>query len=275
MPVLNIIIALHCEAKPIIERLKLKKISNQALPFSIFTDKANQVNLIISGIGKIKAAIATTFLAQYTGNKSHACFLNIGIAGSSQLNISEVVLANKLKDESTQRNWYPFTGHLKFKKHALLITHDLPQPIYPEIGMVDMEASGFYQAATSFVTQEQVQILKIISDNSIESQQQINEEKVKALAQDKIDLIAEFISQLLQLSQQEKEINQDPLKLKEFLSQWHFTHAQSMQLKEYLRRWQIQVQEEDSYLFCQHEKNANQVIQKIITKLDTHANSLY
>lgn len=272
---LNIVTALHCEAKPVIEHLQLKKITTPALPFPIFTNKENSVHLIISGVGKIKAAIATTFLAQWTENKNHACFLNIGIAGSAQFNIGEMLLINKISEVSTQRNWYPYTSHLKFKNKSVLMTHDLPQNSYPSAGLVDMEGSGFYQAAACFATQEQVQIAKIISDNHVDHMQQLNEEKVKKLISGNLHLISDLITQLLQLSQQEDVINKEPETLKEFLSTWHFTHAEELQLREYLRRWCLQIKSENSFIYCQSEKNAKQVIQKIIEKLDQHANSLY
>ncbi|MHB1949267.1 MAG: 5'-methylthioadenosine/S-adenosylhomocysteine nucleosidase family protein [Gammaproteobacteria bacterium] len=275
-PILNMVIALHCEAKALIESLKLKKIIDTSLPFSIYTNSEMSIYLIISGVGKIKAAIATTFLAQYTGNHNHACYFNFGIAGgSTRSNIGEIVLINKLMDVSTQRNWYPFTSHLKFIKRCGLSSHDLPQTTYPDKGVIDMEASAFYQAATCFVTQEQVQILKIISDNPSEHQNQINENYVKELIIDKLSLISNFIIQLLQLSELESKMTIEPVGFKTFLSQWHFTHSEQIQLKEYLRRWQLQLPNENSFLYCQNEKQSNQVIKKIIMKLDQHANCIY
>lgn len=270
---INIVIALHCEAKPIIETLKLKKISDQKTLFPIFVNKDKTVNLIISGVGKIKSAIASTYLGLWAKNKSHACFLNIGIAGAQKLNIGEILLINKLSEASTKRNWYPFTAHLKINQRSSLITHDVPQTSYPDTDLVDMEGTAFYQAATSFVLQEQVQILKIISDNSMDTQQGLNEIKVKELIQGNIDVISNFISQLSNFSASEAALNREPL-LVDFLSKWHFTHTQNLQLQEYLRRWSFHFQQEDAFLYCQNETNANQVINKMISKLD-YANSLY
>lgn len=272
---LNFITALHCEAKPLIDEYQLKKITNQTTPFPIFTNKNETIHLIIAGVGKIKTAIATTFLAQWTGNKSHTCYLNIGIAGATQFNLSEAVLINKITEASTQRNWYPFTSHLKYKKQAHLFTHDTPQTNYPDAGLVDMEGSAFFQTATCFVTQEQVQLIKIISDNNLETQTQITEERVKHIIQQNLSTISDIAHQLTLLSEKEYELNQEPLAYTQFQSQWHFTHAQTLQLKEYLRRWQTLLHQEDPLLHCQHEKNAKQVLQKIIMKLDNHANSLY
>lgn len=273
-PILNIVVALHCEAKPLIENLKLKKIINPALPFSIFTNK--HIYLIIAGVGKIKAAIATTFLAQYTGSHQYSCYLNLGITGgSSQAKIGALFLINKVTDVSLQRNWYPFTSHLKFKNQTCLVTHDSPQTIYPNFGAIDMEASAFYQAATTFVTQEQVQILKVISDNQSEDMKQINENFVKELIQNNLNCILDVITQLLQLSQIESKMLVEPSQFESFLSKWHFTQTEQIQLREYLRRWQLQFPTEDSLLFCQNELKSKQVINKIIMKLDQHANCIY
>ena len=90
---LNIVTALLCEAKAIIEAFNLKKdISEHA--FEIYHNQDKSLCLIISGIGKINAAIATTYIAQY--NKvAPQSFLNIGIAAGA-FAIGTMFAANKL-----------------------------------------------------------------------------------------------------------------------------------------------------------------------------------
>src|SRR5690348_6346061 len=95
-PILNIVVALHSEAKPLIEYYYLKKICSETLPFPVFSNKDRSIHLVVSGIGKIKTAAATTFLHCLTGNKSFSCFLNIGISGSSQYPIGALILAAKI-----------------------------------------------------------------------------------------------------------------------------------------------------------------------------------
>ncbi|MCB0340373.1 MAG: hypothetical protein KDD53_12250, partial [Bdellovibrionales bacterium] len=54
-----IVTALHCEAKPIIDHFGLKK-DAQSHQFEVFL--SDEYLLLISGVGKIKAAIGTTYL---------------------------------------------------------------------------------------------------------------------------------------------------------------------------------------------------------------------
>lgn len=271
---LNIVVALHCEAKPLIRFYRLKKITptaQQKIPYSLFTNNDNSIYLIISGVGKIKMAAATAFLYFFTGGKSWATFLNIGIAGSAAIPIGEAILANKITEFSTTRHAYPF---IPFKKFAQchLTTYDLPHCEFP-FGMIDMEGSAFFQVATSYVTQEQVQVLKIISDGPEKSYDYLNEKIVTDLIENRLDKIQEICDYLMILSKQERALEFDSSMLYPFQNAWHFTHSQILQLKDYLRRWFSLLGNENPFQFCQHEKNADLVINKIKSKLDFTMNN--
>lgn len=112
---LYLVTALPCEAKPLIEYFKLTKMTHIHLPFPVFVNKSNDIYLVISGIGKVKAAIATTFLYSLASDQT-GCFLNIGIAGSLEYQIGDCVIANKVTEFSTQRHWYPYVSLLKKNK---------------------------------------------------------------------------------------------------------------------------------------------------------------
>lgn len=270
--ILNIIVALHCEAAPIIGFFGLKKISEK-LPFSIFVNREKTIYLILSGVGKIKMSAATAFLYFYTGRKQGTSFLNIGIAGSAEISLGSAVLANKIIDFSTGRNNYPF---IPFKNlpQTTLITHDLSQKNFPSTGMIDMEGSAFFQTAALFVTQEQIQIIKIISDSHEKSFEELNKSTVENLINNKLDQIKEVCHYLTDLSHHENALELNENILTSFQTNWHFTHSQTEQLREYLRRWFILEDPHDPLHFCQNEKNAADVIKKLKSKLD-YANCLY
>jgi len=274
-PILNIVTALHCEAKPLIEHFQLKKISEGNPPFPIFVNKEQTIHLIVTGVGKVKAAAGTTFLHCWTGSKPTSCFLNIGIAGSTQFALGDCLLIHKIMENSTGRCWYPFVSLIKNKNQGQLITHDVPQQSYPAAGLVDMEGAAFFQTASHFVSQEHIQIMKIVSDNDTSSQNQLNEETVKQFVAKNVSSISDVAHYLLNLSEQENNLNKDPDHLTDFQSTWHFTHSQTLQLKEYLRRWQKQITKINVWDFCKQEKNSAAVINKIMQKLDEHANSLH
>lgn len=272
-PMLHIAVALPCEAKPLIAHFHLKKILST--PFSIFANNEKSIYLIISGVGKIKMASATTYLTALTGNNHLNCFLNVGIAGSTQFPIKHVVLTNKITEYSTQRNWYPFVPVLKDISQSQLITHDLPQRDYPINAMVDMEGSAFFQAANLFVNQEHIQLVKIISDNNTSSHEKINDAEVQNLIADNISSIEKITNYLINLSQNEITSEFNSKMLSHFQEKWHFTCSQIIQLKEYLRRWNVKLKNQDPFKFCQNEKNSKNVIHKIIAKLEEHANCIH
>lgn len=267
-PILNIVTALHCEAKPLIEHFQLKKISHVDLPFSIFVNKEQTIYLIVTGIGKVKMAAGTTFLHCWTGSKPTSCFFNIGIAGSTQFALGDCILIHKIMENSTERCWYPFVSLIKNKNQGQLITHDVPQKTYPTAGLVDMEGSAFFQTASHFVSQEHIQVMKIVSDNNTSPQNQLNEDNVKQFITRNLSSISEVAHYLLNLSQQENDLDKNPDHLTEFQSTWHFTHSQTLQLKEYLRRWQKQITKINVWDFCKQEKNSAAVINKIMQKLE-------
>lgn len=270
---LNIIVALTPEAKPLCEYFKLKRITSENLPFPIFVNKEKNIHLIISGLGKIKMAVAAAFLQSYTQNFSYTCFLNVGIAGSAEFPIGEFVLANKLSDMSAHRHYYPFVPSLKFS-NTHLMTFDSPQSFYPNKGMVDMEASGFFEAANRFVTLEQIMVAKIISDNDAISRNRLDRNKAEELIGSRIKEIEMLIHYLGNLSQQEKSYQNEPTYFQEFLQRHHFTHSQSLQLKENLRRWQTLYANENPLLHCENKNSAADIIHALTLKLDAYANRL-
>ena len=260
--------ALHTEAKPIIDMFRLKKITHVNLPFSIFVNKDKTIHLIISGIGKIKMAAATTFLFMWTGSQKHSCFLNIGIAGSNQFSIGEGMLIHKMTEMSTGKSYYPFVSFLKIKKQAHLITYDTPQNSYPNLSIIDMEGSAFFETATQFVSLEQVQLFKIISDIDEKSLQALTKEKVTQIISDNLSTISELANSLIELSIQENKLDPTLDLIKEFQSTWYFTHAQLIQLKEVLRRWHTQKKNINAWQYCQNEKNAAYVISKLFATVN-------
>lgn len=271
---LNVLVALHCEAKAIIKHLKLKKIVDRNLPFPIFVNSEENIHLIIGGVGKVRMAAATAFLYSFTGSKPFACFLNVGIAGSTQFKLGALVLAHKIKEKSTNRCWFPFITPFKNKNQTELMTFDMPQTDYPNLGMIDMEGSAFFATSTLFVSQEHVQVVKIISDQDELTQQQIDGKKVQELISAQLVEIDEIIRVLINISNEEYLIQREPNQFEKMKLHWHFTHAQSLQLRELLRRWEICFKREDPWSVCQNEVNSTQVLKQLMNKLMVYENSL-
>ncbi len=125
MKTVVIITAMREEAEIIISRFALKN-SQNLKNISIFegeflTHNPIKIVLVLGGIGKIQAAMATTFLLE--NYQDIDVIINIGIAGNvttSRLSIGDVLLPTEI----VQHDMYlPFDGaHLDYAKKSILVT---------------------------------------------------------------------------------------------------------------------------------------------------------
>ena len=100
---INIVCALHCEAKPIVDYYKLS-----ALPNCIFPIYSNeQINVVVSGIGKVDTSAAMTYLFVKTLEHKNSAWLNYGIAGHKSAALGTWFNVNKISEVSSGLNWYP------------------------------------------------------------------------------------------------------------------------------------------------------------------------
>lgn len=162
-----IITAIHEEARPLIEKFGLKKDPHsQRIPVYRHSDTC----LVVSGTGKVKSAIATTYALANVESPENTLAINFGLCGCSDTNrpLGELVFINKITDAATRRDFYPEIILKHNLREASLTTFDNPVLKGRETvcsDMVDMEASGFFSSATAFIPLENVYCLKLISDH--------------------------------------------------------------------------------------------------------------
>jgi nucleoside phosphorylase len=177
-------VALHYEAFVIIEYFDLTLVDNKR---GIYENSV--MALIISGIGTINSAIATTILAtKYKARK----IINIGIVGSknSLLDIGKLFIVDKIVDLTTNSTYILNTSNTR--KISLSSS---PTPVDNgfniKTDLVDMEASGFIEASLRFVPKDAIIIIKIISDHL--KGEIPKKEFVKSLFSTNINTIKELI----------------------------------------------------------------------------------
>lgn len=163
-----VIVSLPSEAKPLIEHWKLKPLRRNQTEERFQVSHKNGIYLAISGMGKIRSAIATSaLLASKVCSTPNPIIANVGIAGSSinDLLPGTLVYINKIRDFASNVSFYPDVIIKHRLPEAPLETHDTPvtTPLSTS-AIVDMEASGFIQSALSFMAPSTVMILKVISD---------------------------------------------------------------------------------------------------------------
>lgn len=161
---LNIVTALPAEAEPLIARFLLKKYSNgPSVP--LFSNPSGTIRLAVSGVGKKRAQEAVSALADCTPSPDRSIWINAGIAGHRDLPVGTPVLAGRIKDEATGQSWDldpPFDPPCRI---ASVTTVERPVETFHNGDVYDMEASGFYSAASRIAPRERVHVIKIISDN--------------------------------------------------------------------------------------------------------------
>ena len=149
-------IALMSEAMPLIDKYNLQKTNDKS--FKIFSN--HDIKLIITGIGSINSAIATTYLLTKYQAKKNDKAINIGIAGANfKCEIGDIFRVNRVID-------YPTKSILSFKNEGKKLT-TMPTPTVEcdiKNTLVDMEGYGFAKSATKFIHKENVMIYKIVSD---------------------------------------------------------------------------------------------------------------
>ena len=162
-----IITAIHEEARPLIEKFGLKKDPHsQRIPVY----RRGDTCLVVSGTGKVKSAIATTYALANVESPKNTLAINFGLCGcrDTERPLGELVFINKITDAATRRDFYPEIILKHNLREASLTTFDnqvLKGRETLSSDMVDMEASGFFPSATAFIPLENVYCLKLISDH--------------------------------------------------------------------------------------------------------------
>lgn len=173
--------AVLSEAKPWLELLQAKPLANSR-KFRIFQKDSHSI--IISGTGKLSMALAVSEYAHSLSKeeRNQIKVWNLGIAGSNnnELLLGDFSWIHKITEATTHKDFYPdriLTSH--FTRETNLTTFD--RPITKEqninrflsltkeeldgVSLVDMEGSGFFEAASLYFPLENIAVGKVVSDH--------------------------------------------------------------------------------------------------------------
>ena len=194
---IHFVVATNSEARPLIDLFKLKKIKDLKQAFIY----ANQnISLIISGIGKVNAAIGVTQTYYYYNQKNNNIWINIGLAGHKYLKVGDICTINKITDNETKKIFFPFVNKFKIQNQECLSVGKQRKNYSSKV--YDMESFGFYQSACKYSSKELLQIVKIISDNQFESIDFKNKEVVYNMILNHKKLINELCSFMFNLKKE-------------------------------------------------------------------------
>lgn len=154
-----IITALDAEARVFCDRFSLKR--NFDLPYTLYTDA--ETILLVCGMGKMNALMATSALLGYRIPQEGDILLNVGICGApEEYAIGDALLIHQIID--TERRYYPDILYTHSLQETALICVDTPQSSASEFP-VDMESAGIFLAASKFFKLHQMAFVKIVSDH--------------------------------------------------------------------------------------------------------------
>lgn len=162
MTVLRFVIAFKIEAEPLIEHYVLSRKKKIGL-FPVYGGDNHA--LVLSGLGSEAAAGATDALYNEYGSPDNTLWLNIGVAGHTNLPLGTVVLANRIINRASGEHWPTVQPCSYTMASSELITVSAPENHYLPHTLYDMEAAGFYTAARQYAPAQWVQCLKVVSDN--------------------------------------------------------------------------------------------------------------
>lgn len=179
MSCICIITALPAESRVFIDALKLRHLNDHG--WRLFGKE--QFLLLQTGMGKLKAAAATSAVLH---TRPDICaVINVGVVGAMQP-LGTVLMAHQIVDTASGAKWYPHLPPQRSVDHlptASVRTLDKPSNDYQTDTLFDMEAAGIISAATTYLSTDAIQSIKVVSDNPSAPLQAVDPAKATQLMQ--------------------------------------------------------------------------------------------
>jgi len=266
---MNFVIALQAEAKPLIDALKMKKVSGSP-PFPTFQNDRDQ--LVVSGIGKIASAGATGFLLgrNFTDDLASP-FLNLGIAGHQSLDLESLFIADRILAEKDRQTFYPpQLIDPKIIRSSLLTCNQPSQKYEPDMGY-DMEAHSFYITASKWITRELVQVVKIVSDNLQNPIHAVNPSSVTKGIEKNLASILSIVEELEALASEIRPSRKVTACKRQALLTQKFSQTQTHLLERLLNQaHSLKIQDAEILQCLEREKNAKNALKSIAALIEPH-----
>lgn len=156
------VVALHCEAKPVIDYYRLRK-SHADNAFEIY--QGDDMLCLVSGIGKVACAAACGWAAARQREDASLAWINLGCAGAARHEVGSAFSLDKIVDADTGQTYYPVPVSPGPLPAAACMSLSRASKEYREDFLFDMEASAFMQSALRFSSAELTKSIKVVSDN--------------------------------------------------------------------------------------------------------------
>ena len=232
------VIALKAEAEEIIKKYALERVATT--PFLVYKNRDIDIWLVLSGIGQINAVAATTYLYVKSDASYNTIWINLGIVGSRNFKVGELVQIDKITSNHFKDNYYPSPATFKNNniERSNLITVNKPEELFKNDGVYVMEGYAFFSFAKKIASYELISVLKIISDIPGTDISKIDKLGVEGLVLKKMPLIEKVLENLLPLQEILLLQIRNPNYFDEICVKKKFSFSQKVTLRKYLTQWQ-------------------------------------
>lgn len=222
---IHFVIALLPEARFLIHALNLKQVKEA--PYPIYAK--DSYRLVLSGMGEFNAALAVTTLYHHFEAQDQDLWLNVGLAGHPTLELGAGAFASKISHAHHLKSFYP--TFLKAPENRFpLVTQTKPNEKYIKETLFDMEAYGFYFAASQYATTERIHSYKVISDNRNNPLLSFDPKKAESLMDKHLDPLLIFIEELIRYLP--KPLEEEPAHL--LLKRYSFSQTEALWIKKHV-----------------------------------------
>ena len=227
--------ALACEAKPFIDRYKLKP-QDQFAAFPCYSN--GEIALVVSGLGRVAMAAASAYLsACFAPYSNSSIWLNVGIAGHRDAEPGTAFMVDKVTEQCSGKTWYPVFSVANTNASTQLVTVDEPVSEYGPNCLYDMEGSAFCETASRFSIFEFIHLYKVVSDNKTTGLEHINKHYVTQLIESKVEEIDAMLNSLTALIDRTTDEAQEEGAYRNFIQSASFSFTQQQQLRRLLQRF--------------------------------------
>lgn len=190
---LYIVMALYAEAVPLIEVMQLKRMKNAGL-YETFQDEKQETMLVLTGVGKVPAAVTVSHICTKYALGREDFLLHIGCCAGEH--VGRLYAINGIEESETARCYYPdmlFRHHLP-ESRVVTVGKSLEEGLPEKAVLYDMEAAGVYQACVRYLGQHQMAFLKIVSDAG--KGQDMTPQRLQEIVAGRLSEILQFVEGL-------------------------------------------------------------------------------
>jgi hypothetical protein len=218
--------ALMLEARPLARRLGLR--AHEKAVYPVY--QAKDLLLVVTGTGPLKAAAATGWAMARFPEIRHAVNIGFAGAGAEVADLYSWHLIHSIRDQASGHLLVPdILRRHPFSEKSLLTVPKIVQEPMDWSGLVDMEGSGFFEAARRFLAPDRIALLKWVSDPLSGCIDPVATEAAFARG---LDPVIDFIRNWPSAEESPNEFAEDAL-LQEISEHVRLTRTQA----EFIRKW--------------------------------------